>query len=202
MQIALYSNHHYLPFWSHPKQPDAVFDPNAMSDWQYGVIEGKPVPVKETWVWPIMIGLVLIELPIMAHVSATFAEGRVEIPHRMWVQITTLPREFDPDGFPLVVKEDVVQVKSLWGRDNGTYDPRQLFAVTFEERMRSSTWKNFFEKSLREARSHVEKTFLEAERALRVYDVIQPKSPYSGDHCGLGFSRAYNAKRFLDSFGA
>lgn len=175
MLVALYSNHHHLPFYQGQKPlPQEVFDPevhgkrvltrHAETSW-----EQKQV-VSEDWLWPILIGLHQINWPIMAHVSA-FRE--YEDPHewhychRVWVQITTLAEEKNEQGIPITVRpksegaEEVeILVKHLWGSDNGTHTPYEFVLLKGQqeappELRLPAFWRDFFMQKLRETKAEL-----------------------------------------------
>ncbi|MCX6701712.1 MAG: hypothetical protein NTX96_00765 [Candidatus Zambryskibacteria bacterium] len=183
MKVALYSHHHCLPFWHSPSQPDIMFDPETMADWKMEIVCDAALPgqtrlreisIKEIWAWPLLLGLVSIDLPIMAHVSIRFNDGKVEFPKRVWVQITTLPETTGADGLPVVVDGNGdVQVKLLWGRDNGTYSPNELLDVSNEKRMIPDTWHHFFHTKLWTAKQSATKLLVKMVEETKVYDVIK-----------------------------
>lgn len=156
MLIALHNNHYFLPFWHNPQQPKELFDPEVHSKLLINLIlagRGAQMPVTESWIWPILQGIHDINIPAMAHVSAFCGcrkDGTWHFPERVWVQITTLPKEY-VDNIPLVVKDKEVLVEHLWGRDNGTYTPYDFLPDDQRNTKHSSIfWKKFFKISLRE----------------------------------------------------
>lgn len=177
MKIALYPGHHALPFWHNPTQPRLLFDPVVMADWKVEVrdqeetkkkkqIVTKDISFKDYYLWPIMIGIHEIEMKLLAHVSLYLENGRMHGNKRMWVQITTMPKENDSQGIPLVLLGKERKVSCLWGWDNGTYTPWELERakdVSEEEKRKPEFWRAFFANELRLSKSQATQ---KAEEAL------------------------------------
>lgn len=182
MKTALYGGHHDLPFWGNGQQPNIMFDPVTMSGWKYDTRDEGQIELHEGWMWPILVGLSLIEFPLLAHVSAGFIDGKIVPIKRMWVQITTLPTEEDENGFPLVVKpfSQGKNVEHLWGGDNGTYSPwgfEDVKSVSDEDKLKPEFWKFYFERKLLDQRDEAiqksEKAAAEARRLIELYSVVK-----------------------------
>lgn len=159
MLIALHRTHHTLPFWHNPQQAKEVFDPERHGQRELTFRDG-PVPVKETWIWPLLKGLHDVEMPVMAHVSAFCNcgdEGTWHFPKRIWVQITTLPTEKDDQGVPVTIRGEERTVKGLWGYDNGTYTPYEFLDKENQKFDKSKHtaefWRNFFVEKMRAVRA-------------------------------------------------
>lgn len=173
MLIALYSDHHHLPFWHGSKPlPEEIFDPEIhgkrVLTFNPGTTGEKKQSVPEGWLWPVLMGLRQIDWPIMAHVSA-FCEcqgpGIWHYPKRVWVQISTLPAEKDERGIPLTVQPKAndeerqqVLVQHLWGGDNSTYSPYDFVIPKGErepppESNQPEFWRDFFTEALKETRA-------------------------------------------------
>lgn len=153
MEIALYGGHHSLPFWHNPQQPKEMFEPRRHKKRKL-FFAGTPQIACESMLWPILMGMYAIELPlVMGHISAFCRHrGKWHFPKRIWVQITTLPPGRNAHGIPIVVHDGEVMVKHLWGGDNKTYTPYQFLgqkAVAGEET--ALFWQHFFEQKLIEA---------------------------------------------------
>jgi len=129
MKVALYPNHHALPFWAHPTQPTFIFDPDQSIDgWHCVEHNMQPIekPASEHPMMSVLYGLAAInDDRILAHVSFMVDPARriVYGEKRFWVQITTVPQLTTRGGMPVVVHQGVLQVKHIWGGDNGTYSP-------------------------------------------------------------------------------
>src|SRR5688572_25153635 len=114
MQIALHRGHHALPFWHSPEQPTMIFDPAVHGKWSRTIQDESvtdkyveiDIPFESTAMWPILMGLHAIDLPLLAHVSTGLHEGKAHFFKRMWVQITTLPENKNADGIPIVLDPD------------------------------------------------------------------------------------------------
>ncbi len=182
MLIALHATHHSLPFWHRPKQPNELFDPETHAKVIFhGQSEREKVLVKDTFMWPILMGISAIDLPqVMAHVSAfcpCIGDGSVHWAKRKWVQFTTVPEE-KVGEIPLVVKGEKVQVQHLWGGDNGTYSPFDFLKDRKDDDPLpdASFWKNFFLKELRDAKretlSKAAKASRKAEELTKLYEVV------------------------------
>lgn len=169
MLIALYSNHHHLPFWHNTGKPYALFSENFFKEkkpW------GKPHKAegttelvqdfltKENPVSVFLLGLQKVKADhLMAHVSAfcnTCAGGEhYHYPHRVWVQISTRPKTgYRTFNDPLAnilsglhnLKNEVL-VDHVWGGDNQTYGPFEFIKDgKLRERSKSEPelWTRFF----------------------------------------------------------
>lgn len=179
MKIALYSDHLALPFWYRSKQPTVLFS-QGMSDWtttqkdwdEEDKYVDKKIKAKDFWVWPILIGIEAIDLPLMAHLSVFFdAEKKTfSLPKRVWIQITTLPEKTTPGGIPVVVENGNIQVANLWCGDSGTRDPYQLIEEESAEGNHTATFwteriTNFLSRAKQEA---VRKAAIAAEEAILI----------------------------------
>lgn len=146
MLTALYRSHHELPFWDGDTNPFDVFQPekHKLLPWKgKEIIDGNSIIGNETitleqerYLFSLLSGLHNVQTnEMMAHVSGLckcqFAEhGWWHYEKRVWVQITTKPNEFTPDGIPIVydmVGKRKMEIKSIWGGDNGTYSPYSFF---------------------------------------------------------------------------
>jgi hypothetical protein len=182
MKIAMHSSHHALPFWQSPRQPTEMFDPARHSSLVMQFSGEEKTPVSETWLWPVLTGLKAIEAPIMAHVSALCGcrgDGTFHFPKRIWVQITTLPKEKTETDIPVVVKDEKVTVKHLWGGDNGTYSPFGLLPDKDEYDPKKHTtefWRDFFTGELhgakREMYDDLRQKQAEAAEAQALYNEV------------------------------
>lgn len=129
MEIALYQDHLFLPFWENPQNPEYLFEP-SMINW---VIKGRNGSIahcklKDHYMMPVIQGIQTIDIPeVMAHISlAVDQKGkRLKEPMRIWIQFSTSPEEFS-DGLPVVMRDEDLQVVHIWGSNNGTYNPLQL----------------------------------------------------------------------------
>lgn len=173
MLVALYSDHHRLPFWPGSKPlPEEMFDPEVhgkrVFTFNAGTSTEEKQAVSDSWMWPVLMGLHQIDWPIMAHVSA-FCEcqgpGLWHFPKRVWIQISTLPSEKTQEGIPLTVgpkktadEEPKVLVQHLWGGDNGTRSPYDFVIPQGErepppESNQPEFWRDFFMTELRQVKS-------------------------------------------------
>src|SRR3990167_8301871 len=93
MNVYLYDNHHMLPFWGENRTAAERFDPDKMAGRVISHQDVKAV-AENTFLWPVLLGLHQSPLPFLAHVSAFRKITSADYfgwPHRIWVQITTLP---------------------------------------------------------------------------------------------------------------
>jgi len=152
MKVALYDSHHSLPFWSNPKNPYGLYDPKHLEGLFFQATERRLRPASEHYMVPVLNGLLSIDYPgIMAHVSIilNYVDGEFRSAHRVWVQFTSEPVEWGDDRLPVVVKDGVVQVEHLWGRDNGTHNPFGfLGSKSVEGEDTPEFWADFFMKKL------------------------------------------------------
>jgi hypothetical protein len=161
MKVALYNSHHKLPFWREPGNPTCLFDPAILDGWIYeddeieeGMWGTKEKPIAEHFMFPVLNGLLAIDLPgVMAHVSLIFDTEKkiMSCPKRVWVQITTEPSKEDEAGLPIIVKEGIVQVEDLYGEDGDSYTPYQLLEKDpAEGEDTADIWTAFFLRKLHE----------------------------------------------------
>ncbi len=174
MLIALYQDHHQLPWWGGSTNPFDVFSPEKHKHFPFkGEEDIKKIDGKDTFtgyktapleevkqLFSFLSGLHNVEANhLMAHVSALCGcqlenYGYYHYPKRVWVQISTLPNEFTDDGIPVVydmIGKRKQEIHFVWGSDNGTHFPSQFFD---EEKMRemavndSRIWTRFFVEQL------------------------------------------------------
>lgn len=185
MKVATYDHHHLLPFWHTPVNPEYLFKKSDLNGWTYlgRVHQDKPMtklPALEHWIMPVFDGLVLLDLPVMAHVSFVFDEEKrmIERPKRIWVQISTEPIEWTETELPIIVKEGKVQVESLWSCADTSYDPFNLLPYGYDQEKAKTPefWRDFFHAQLLQAKAEaikeVNEAMAEAERLVRAYAVI------------------------------
>ena len=173
MLIALYQDHHDLPFWGGKTNPFDVFDPEKHKDLPfegeeikeekngYTVIVGyKARRFEEVAIFSFLSGLQDVKADhLMAHVSAICGCTLKEkcwwhYPKRVWVQISEITNEFTKDGLPVVyniIGERKPEIAYVWGGDNGTRWPYQFFES--EEVVKRATsdprvWTRFFVEQL------------------------------------------------------
>lgn len=178
MKIALYEDHHGLPFWGGKKQPKELFDPTVHAT-RILTINKESQQVSENWIWPILMGIHAIEIPILAHVSAfcsCIGGDRWHFPKRVWVQFTTLP-EASVDGIPLIFEGTSVKVKCLWIIDNGTYNPYDFLSKDDGEEAKTEIfWQGYFEGELRAKKESVLESaraaLREAEELEKLFSVV------------------------------
>jgi hypothetical protein len=167
MLIALYASHHQLPFWHSPEQPTEVFNPKRHGRRRLTLSDETPL-VRNSFIWPVLMGLHAIDRPLMAHVSAFCncgSRGKWHFPKRVWIQITTLPSWKSQLGIPVTVVDGKTVVKHIWGGDNGTYTPFQLLGKQpVEGENTVPFWEHFFEQKLQEARAEALERFNQAKR--------------------------------------
>lgn len=174
MLVALYQNHHQLPWWDGKINPFDIFNPEKhrtlpfKGDRKIEEIKGVPTIVgyetipleREKQLFSFLSGLYDVEAShLMAHVSAMCScklekEGWWHYPRRVWVQISTLPHEFRESGVPVVY--DIIgklkpEVRRVWGGDNGTGFPSQFFLEEQIQEMAANDpkiWTRFFVEQL------------------------------------------------------
>lgn len=167
MKIALYEDHHGLPFWGGKEQPKELFDPEIHAARTLTLNKSESQRASENWIWPILMGIHAIKIPILAHVSAfcsCLGGGKWHFSKRIWVQFTNLP-EVCIDGVPLIFENGSVKVQQLWGGDNRTYSPNDFLPEN--ERATEKTeifWQTFFEKELRAKKKSVLENARAAQR--------------------------------------
>ncbi len=174
MEIALYTDHNELPFGQSPTQPNEMFDPKRHRNRELTFVCSEAT-VEESWIWPVLMGLHAITLPVMAHVSAfrpLLGDNKWAYSKRVWVQITTLPIEVH-DDFPLIIKDGTVTVAHLWGGNNNTADPYDfLEGKVIEGSSEPAFWQNFFTEKLYEEKMEAELAARKAAAVARRYAAI------------------------------
>lgn len=181
MKIALYESPFGMPFWSVPRQPKELFD-HGMGD-RIIVLRGSgtKIPLRETILWPVLIGLELIDGPALAHVAAihpTVPSDMWAISEKVHIQISTLPSEEDDRGIPLVVKGNNVRVRKLWeDSDNHTVHSLQsagLYPATRSDdgTMDSFRWHAYFGERLLHAKTSLEARLKAVQEDLEAFEGI------------------------------
>lgn len=170
MLVALYKNHHQLPFWGHQANPFDVFDPQKHASLSFkgeAIVENNAIVgykkrklEEEGYIFSLLKGLHEVETDyLMAHVSALCdceiqKHGCWHYPKRVWVQITNKPGDFTGEGVPNMLdiggclKSEIVNV---WGGDNGTYTPYEFFSTDIVQgnlKNDSTLWTRFFDEQL------------------------------------------------------
>lgn len=174
MIVALYQDHHQLPWWGGRTNPFDIFNPEKHKsspfkggnkieeiDGRRTVVGNETIPLGEVkHLFSFLSGLFNVEAShLMAHVSALcgcemHTEGWWHYPKRVWVQISTLPNEFTENGIPVVY--DIIgkrkpEIHCVWGGDNGTYFPSEFFLDEKLGEMASKDpkiWTRFFVEQL------------------------------------------------------
>lgn len=187
MIIGLYKDHHQLPFWHSPKLPFELFSPEIhgarVFTFYHGSDREEKQPVPESWIWPVLMGLHMLEIHAMAHVSTFCDHEGPDIwhyPKRVWVQISTLPDVVNEAGIPVTVVEGKTVVQGLWGWDNGTYTPYEFLPEdqrkSTPENSQPEFWRDFFLAQLKGVKiattSAHSKAVAEAEAAKKLLAVI------------------------------
>lgn len=116
MLIVMHQSHSTLPFWDAPKQPRDLFDPKRHGNMKV-VVAGEKLLARNTRLWPVLVGLHAVNLPVMAHVAAFCKEKdgtAYQYCKPLWLQITTLPQEFNRRGIPRVIQKRKLAVRHVW----------------------------------------------------------------------------------------
>lgn len=180
MEVALYKDHHDLPFWHEPRQPWGMFD-IKMVDWLTNIGSDDYLKVVQNLMWPILLGLHYIDQPnIMAHVSFFCFHPKKKrhlYMKRYWVQFTTIPKKRTKTGKPIIVRGKKVQVVHLWGGDNGTYAPTEFLSEDERKNAgRATFWQQFFMRQLKQAAraktKQAKKDIAEAQAVIDLYKNI------------------------------
>jgi len=183
MKVALYDDHHNLPFWHSPKNPQLLFNPEKHGTYNFensmsvGRKRDSSGLATQHYMWPILLGLHELNLPeIMAHVSFIIDESKQRVGafnKRKWVQITTEPVKFER-SLPIIVEGNQVVVESLWGRDNGTASPLEFTGSdTFVDGEETAIfWENLFHNKLRESKKEAQIEFQKCNHTLELYSNV------------------------------
>ncbi len=195
MLIALYQDHHELPWWNGKKNPFAVFEPS-----RHG---GLPVRIHSEiqrfesvkYIFSFLLGLHKVEAEgLMAHVSALCScglakDGSWHPSKRIWVQISNQPEEFTSEGCPVVY--DLTgrlkpELRQVWGGDNKTYTPIEFITdlpLRHEFIQNPDLWTRFFieqlglDPKLETARANVRAAQELLKEAQRELDYLQLFGP-------------------------
>lgn len=171
MIIALYDNHHHLPFWHKPKNPTRLFQNGLLNEYKCENDEAFSGKIRAC-----LAGLDALDAPgLMAHMSLSVDEEARTMGNnkRIWVQITTKPAMNNEMGVPIILSPNgEVEVDHVWGGDNGTRSPIELIPVEVREEIECLSmdyWKYFFEEMLGKAKRSLEDEmiYLELEIATR-----------------------------------
>lgn len=174
MLVALYKDHHELPWWGGKTNPFDIFNPEKYKNLPFKgdhilkevggeqrIVGNEIIPLeKEKQLFSFLTGLLAVEADdLMAHVSALCDCEMKEhnwwhYPKRVWVQISTLPNEFTEAGIPVVYNmagDLKPELDHRWGGDNGTSFPSQFFLEKELAEKASSDpkiWTRFFVEEL------------------------------------------------------
>ncbi len=155
MKTALYYSHKNLPFSENPTNPyqmltekminEAIY--YALKDPRNEVYEGASARFHR--LSPVLKGLLLIpELKAMAHVSVVFEKQWelevMTVPKKVWIQISTEPREYMRDIPCIINSIHEVTVKPLWNESNGISDPYQWISIGEADEEKQVFWAKFF----------------------------------------------------------
>lgn len=222
MLVALYQDHHQLPWWGGKTNPFDVFSPERHKslpfkgkhkieevDGREMIVGNETIPLEEAnHLFSFLSGLHNVEAShLMAHVSALCGcekekEGWWHYPKRVWVQISTLPNEFTEGGIPVVydmIGKCKSEIHGVWGGDNGTYFPSEFF---LEERLREmasndpNIWTRFFVEQLNldpKLRS-ARMDFHSAEELLKeAKKAVEVVQTFGRDKLNLKLNQSFNA---------
>ncbi len=175
--VALYHSHHNLPFWHRPDNPYAIFIPDlykniAIENYlSAGRVHTREGLASNHYMFPILEGLLNLDLPIMAHVSINFDRKNKELVYtkRIWIQLTTVPHDWDGNTLPIIVRNGKIMVESLCLIDNATYCPLQFIGENIVPGEETPVfWTNFFRAKLRAERAAAEKSHTKTKHRLRL----------------------------------
>lgn len=142
MLVAIYPEHHDLPFWHYPKLPSTLFG-LYMGEFRVPYPPSPYSKLENEAIWRVLVALHELEIPnLMAHVSLGMHLQRkmVWYPKRIWVQLSTVP-EKSIGEIPLTVVDGRPLVTHVWGGDNETRDPAGLVGG---RELTKEGWKRFF----------------------------------------------------------
>lgn len=175
MLIALYQDHHELPFCDGQTNPFDIFSLEKHGAFPMKgeeITEKRPgesfltvtgyMPKKfaETEMFSFLCGLYNVKADhLMAHVSVLcdrelVKEGWWHYPKRIWVQISPIANEFTDEGIPVVydmIGNRKPEINCFWGSDNGTYWPYSFFEKEELQKRAmkdSKIWTRFFVEQL------------------------------------------------------
>lgn len=174
MLVALYKNHHELPWSGGSTNPFDVFCPEHHQAIPFkGKVKLKKVKSEEVFdgyeticleeekrLYSFLLGLHNVKANyLMAHVSALSDHDMKEYgywnyPKRVLVQISTRTEEYSETGFPVVynlIGERKPDVRHVWGGDNVTSFPDQFFHSEKLAEMAANNpaiWTRFFVEQL------------------------------------------------------
>lgn len=152
MQVALYNYHIDLPFSKNPRQKIGVFVPNYFDNVMYTTLsDQQPKTMQNLGLIQLIQGLHNIpNKTLIAHISIgrffmnkDLSELILQMPEKIWVQITTNPSAIDK-------KNSKVQVQHVWGKDNKKDNPfDQLglgdFGANLVQKQPAQFWEDYFQ---------------------------------------------------------
>lgn len=197
MIVALYPDHHHLPFWHSPTNAKEVFDPEVHAGRLVEAHESRWVPecrenmmfavgqrldeVGKAAAWNVLMGLHSVDAPqLMGHVSLLCNCGEEKRwwhwSKRFWVQISTLPEGWEGDGIPEIVADDgkTLRVRHVWSDTSIHRTPYGLIPEGDRDHADAEYWKNFFSEKIRGAHRSYASTAAEGyENAERFWSISQ-----------------------------
>jgi hypothetical protein len=187
MEVLLYPDFRQLPFACSPKQPKTVFKPEEMENGQLEQITslgseelGQDRRVGKTYIWPFLMGIHELELPLLAHVSIGFENGIVKIGGRLWVQFTTISKERDENGIPLILGPGLrKEVELLWTPTLAVYGPSDVPGIglrDFDQNTKKELWTQCFARLLQKEKatrtSRAIQQIAEAKAVIELFRII------------------------------
>ncbi len=183
--VALYYNHHNLPFGISSENPYALFCPdnhkNFIAENYIGTnrIFMREGLANSHFMFPVLEGLYNLSLPnVMAHVSINF-DGKTKslrTTRQTLIRLTTEPHDWRPDGnsLPIIVtKNNKITVESLCPLDYKALNPLQLTQVgVASEEETPVFWTNIFRKELDAEQVKARQTYAEARHRTRLFNSI------------------------------
>jgi hypothetical protein len=178
MNIALYRSHHQLPFWrSSWTNPYMMINPHALDaqGWWWQQDGDVKSPASTYFLMPVLQGLYNLHVEgVFAHVSLNLDQEtfRIQGAHRVWVQLTTIPKKW-VGGLPVVFNEETKPtVLHLWGGDNSTSTPfdwvRDEQQQIDPKSYNADFWSEFFLGKLQATKQHAQQRFDAAKNYLEV----------------------------------
>ena len=168
MEIKFFRSPNLLPFWSNDKPKELreeLILGKHFDSWESVLDCETHIPMRDTWVWPILMGLHTLEIPALAHVSAFYKSEETDNTKEGWgiadlvyIEISSLPKEKNGQFFVRNLMEGRESERTI------AFSSRSCIAN--KKRSFMFFWSDFFEKELQRAKRKAMKEMRNADKEM------------------------------------